>query len=578
MFADRAAHCSDSDLVAYLDGELSWWRRLRVSRHLKVCWKCRSRAHEQQEQIFHLAARLEAWEYPGKFWHLDQQLKLGRNLRRFEALNGPPPRRIEPRWLIAAGAMAALILAALLWTPPTARRSAPDAFVQTVAAARTAEQKLFQRSVEQTLAVEMQPVGARRSGESRLEIWSDAAGGRFASRWTAADGRLKQALWRPAPGREYLLQPHVSNALLHQPGHTGSDQMADFVVSGISGDLEDAFMRWMESRSWTPVSFAREAAQWMSDAGATPRTERLLASDGTPQIRILVERRINGGLARLTADFTAVTFQARSMTIRFEAGGHVAELKMITQRVRSIPAAEVAAVSESIPETPASPSPAPDTRRLLAQSAPAAPSDSTLVETARRTADAQFVLHSAGACLGEPVVMEEIPGGVRVRSVHGRGGIWPEATSSFTNLRDVLGALGDLRDRLGTSPAGEDLQGSQQAMAHALALKALGQLFPARLAAALPERSRQVLERMLQDHVEGVRAALGGTSASGPGQASLPPQDWREAGRLLYVTLSNPGGTSSEQVGQLLQAVSEGFASESRKSIEHARIAPGGRN
>lgn len=579
MFANRDAHCSDSDLVAYLDGELSWWRRLRVRQHLKACWKCRGRASDQQEQIFDLAARLEASEYPGTFWHLDQQLRLGRNMRRFEALNGSSPRRLEPRWLIAAGALAALILASLLWTPtsPGVRKSTPDASVQTVAAARTFEQRLFRRSVEQTLAVEMEPVRASRSGSSRLEIWSDATGGRFASRWTAADGKLKQALWRPAPGREYLLRPHVSNALLHQPGHTGSDQMADFVVSGISGDLEDAFMHWMESRSWTPVSFAREAAQWMRDAGATPRTERRLAIDGTPQVRIQVERRMNGGLARLTADFSAATFQPQSMTIRFEAGAHVAELRMIAQRVRSIPETEVAAVSESIPQNPILPPPAMDTHRLLAQPSPAGPADSTLVDVAQRTADAQFVLHAAGACLGEPVVMEEIPGGVRVRRVHGIGGAWPEATSSFTNLHDVLGALADLRDQLGVGPASENPK-MQQAMAHARALKALGQLFPNRLAAALPERSRRVLERMLQEHMDGVRAALGGLPAAPPGQSASAPQDWREAGRLLYVTLSNPGGAPSEQIGQLLLAVSEGFASESRKSVERARVERGSRN
>ncbi len=578
MSAERAAHCSDSDLVAYLDGELAWWRRFRVRRHLKVCWRCRSRAHDQQEQIFQLAARMEAWEYPGRFWHLDQRLKLGRNLRRFEALHGVPPRRIDRRWLIAAGAMAALALATLLWTPRQVRRSAPDAPVEALAAARTFEQQLFQRSVEQTLAVEIEPVRARRSGASRLEIWSDATGGRFASRWTAADGHLKQALWRPAPGREYLLQPHLSNALLHQPGHTGSDQMADFVVSGISGDLEDAFMRWMESRSWTPVSFVHEAGQWMSDTRATRHAERFVGSDGARQIRILVERHMHGGLARLTADFDSATFQPRSMAIRFEAGGRIAELKMITQRVRSIPAAEVAAAAESIPEAPVVPAPVPDTRRLPAQPTLAPPVDSTLADAAERAADAQFVLHTAGACLGEPVVIEEIPGGVRVRRVRGRSGTWPEATSSLTNLRDVLGALADLRDQLGVGPAAEDLTGPQQAVAHARALEALGQLFPARLAVALPERSRRVLDRMLRDHVEGVRSALGGLPAPPPEHTPLPAQDWREASRLLYVTLSNSGGASTERVGELLQAVSEGFASETRRSVEHARIEPGRQN
>lgn len=44
-------HVSDEDLLAYLDGELSRWRRTVVKSHLTACWGCRSRAGEMQSAI-----------------------------------------------------------------------------------------------------------------------------------------------------------------------------------------------------------------------------------------------------------------------------------------------------------------------------------------------------------------------------------------------------------------------------------------------------------------------------------------------------------------------------------------------
>jgi len=569
MSVDRPVHCTDAELLAYLDGELSWWRRFRVQRHLQACWRCRSRARSQEEQIHQLTERMEAWEYPDALWHLDRQLELGLRLRRFEnAGQVARPRAAATRRLTLAIGVALAMCAALAVLPRNARRSDSDVPVQTVAGAQTFERKLYQLPVEQTLAVRIEPIRpARQAAAGQLEIWSDAAQGRYASRWTAADGTLKLALWRPAPGREYLLRPRVSHAVLERTGHSASDRITDFLGADMSGDLEEAFIGWMESRSWAPVSFAPEAAQWMSGEGARAVAESITAGDGTRRIRITVERRMQAASARLTAEFDAVSFQPRSMSIRFEAEGRAAEVDLIAQRTRSVASAEVAAAAVA-PESaefsavrPAGAPQRPDRQPVFSV-------DPALIDSAERAAEAQFVLHAAEACLGEAVVVEEVPEGVRVRGIQGTAGRWPEATSSFAKLADVLGALAELRERVAGAREPENPAIPRKAVAHARALRALGRQFPPRLTAALPERSRHLLQLMLQNHIEGVRAGFADLSLRIDGEAPVQRIGWREAAERLYETLADAGEEAGaalpKGVGQLLQALSEGFAADSR--------------
>ena len=568
MSVESTAHCTDSELVAYLDGELNWWCRLRVRRHLQACWRCRRRASSQEEQILRLTETMEAWEYRDALWHLNQQLELGLRLRHFEDAGGAGrPKAARPRRRRLAIGVTVAICVALAVAPRNKRPDGSDLPLNTVAGAQTFERDLYHLPTEQTLAVRIEPVPpARAAAAGRLEIWSDAAQGRFASRWIAADGTLKLALWQPGPGREYLLRPRVSHAVLQRTGHPASDHIADFLGPDMSGDLEGAFMRWMESRSWAPVSFAPEAAQWMSGAGARALAESITASDGSRHIRLTVERRMHAARARLTAEFDAVTFQPRSMSIRFEANGQSAELNMIAQRVRSVAAAEVAAAAVS-PESvkfPAVRAPGarpPDRHPVLS-------ADPALIDSAERAAEVQFVLHAADACLGEPVVVEEVPGGVRVRSTQGIAGRWPEATSSSAKLADVLGALAELRDGPGGGRESGNAAIPRKAIANARALRALSQQFPARLSAALPERSRHLLQLMLQDHIEGVRAGFVDLPPGRAGEASIEIIDWREAAERLYQTLANAGEEAavarSRRVAQLLLDLSESFAAENR--------------
>jgi hypothetical protein len=583
MFVERAMHYGDTDLLAYLDGALSWWQRIRVRRHLQVCWRCRSRAHAQEQQILQLTQKMEAWEYPGSFWHLDQQLELGRRLRSFERLNelqNPEPI-LRKRWTIAFAALVSLIVAVCFIIPaPPTRTPRSNAVLPAVAlaGARNVERTLYQRPVEQTLAVQVEHVlPAREVTVSQLQIWSDSAGGRFVSRWTASDGSLKEALWRKGPGQEYLLRPAVSRAVVQRVDHPSSDRITDFLNFQTFDDLESVFIRWMESRSWAPVSFAPEAAEWMSVEGAIARAEYISGSDGSRQVRIKVERRLNGARATLTVDFDRATLQPRRMSIHCESDGRVAELQMIAKGVRSIQASEVNAAILS-----------PEIRRLAGPNeietlpetaAPVVlPVNLAAINLAERTTEAQFVLHAAGACLGEPVLVEDTPGGVRVRSGNGTLGRWPEAITSSADLADVLGALADLRDAAAL-PQTPRILPAAAALAHARALRLLAQGFPRTITSVLPERSRHILESMLQSHIEGVRSALGSyDSAAESSPAKTNSGDWREATALLYEALSNPlepqaaSAAATERVRTLLLSLPEEFASETRRAAERAEL------
>lgn len=51
----RIKHCSEEQLLAYLDGELGYLSRYRCARHLRKCWKCREQLAAVEKQIERLA-------------------------------------------------------------------------------------------------------------------------------------------------------------------------------------------------------------------------------------------------------------------------------------------------------------------------------------------------------------------------------------------------------------------------------------------------------------------------------------------------------------------------------------------
>jgi len=49
LFKD--SHIPDDQLMLATDGELSWWRKSRIEKHLSRCWSCRTRMKEFEETI-----------------------------------------------------------------------------------------------------------------------------------------------------------------------------------------------------------------------------------------------------------------------------------------------------------------------------------------------------------------------------------------------------------------------------------------------------------------------------------------------------------------------------------------------
>src|ERR1700722_9972131 len=58
-------HCSDELLLAHLDGELSLREGHSVKKHLSICWECRARLTEIEEQAEATSRLLTEQNFPG---------------------------------------------------------------------------------------------------------------------------------------------------------------------------------------------------------------------------------------------------------------------------------------------------------------------------------------------------------------------------------------------------------------------------------------------------------------------------------------------------------------------------------
>jgi anti-sigma factor RsiW len=58
MFLSIQKHCSDERLLAYADGELPGRTADKTARHLAVCWQCRARLDEMENQAYAVARAL----------------------------------------------------------------------------------------------------------------------------------------------------------------------------------------------------------------------------------------------------------------------------------------------------------------------------------------------------------------------------------------------------------------------------------------------------------------------------------------------------------------------------------------
>ncbi len=118
-------HPDEGELLRYADGELSFWRRLRLRRHLAACWQCRAALAELERTIgecvryrrqvlarcvpeppepwFDLRRRIEQWEAERAEVSLARRLWV----------------RLAPGALTPQRLAVAVVLAALVWAQAT---------------------------------------------------------------------------------------------------------------------------------------------------------------------------------------------------------------------------------------------------------------------------------------------------------------------------------------------------------------------------------------------------------------------------------------------------------------------------
>jgi hypothetical protein len=186
-----------------------------------------------------------------------------------------------------------------------------------------------------------------------------------------------------------------------------------------------------------------------------------------------------------------------------------------------------------------------------------------------RAVEARFVLHQAGACVGEPVRVSEDAGATWVVRIGNEGGSY----QSKLGLDYLLGALSDLRrGQLVPRDTGET---QSVALRHAWEMKRLAEDFPARRIASLPPDSWQSLETMLRDHTAAVRRELEGFGFQHSAISKSRPQDpdWRASAAILFETLTHlselRSGDSSESsiniIDRRLDNIVSAFLAESRR-------------
>ncbi len=572
-------HCSDEQLLAHLDGELSAFPRHRVQRHLKSCWRCRTRLNACEQEIQRLTVAVDEWPFPSPEWNRDAAQRLKRRLRECESGFAPSPVRRIRRFAVPLSAAAALLLCLSAWSLWTSAPRARLRPAEVIAHVSSVERNIYVQPVEQTFSVEIAETRpARQTVSAKLQIWSDRDSGRFASRLSAPGGALKHALWRPSSDTEFVYRPAVSSEVLKQHPHREEvrslESLADFGLD--PAELEGAFMHWLESRSWNPISFASDISRWAAEDASVATAERMPGEDGTPMIRITAQRRSRKMVAVLTVEVDSHSYWPRLQAIRFETPERSIEFRLAATSIQPVRRTEMAA-SVFQPD----PSVAREVRAirpvLPRQEALADPStnqpaaDVTAIDP--RAVDARFVLHQAGACLGESVRVSAEAGGTRVVRLDNEAGNY----ECGLDLGYVLSALSDLRRG---QPARGDPAGTRTvALRHAWAIRRLGEDFPARRIAGLPPGSWQMLGTMLRDHTSAVRRELEGLELQRSTKSTSRPGNpgWRASTTALFETLThlndlligdsaaNDAELSATEIDRRLDDILRSFSVESRR-------------
>lgn len=454
-------HPTDEQLLAYFDGELNVVQLRKVRKHLNACWFCRSREARLEGQIRNLAEAHSRSTYPSaaeidqsrrEFFQRYSQLQLEeRTPRPFGAArklglitSGLP--RIS-LWRVVAASIAGCAVLLGLWSllsPPALTAH------QVLQAAQYAEREVYARQpVHQSFQVDvaqLKPSKIRHRG--RLEVWVDAAGKRYSTRWNDQSGELRRAVWRPNVDHEYVYDSELSPTVqsvdaLARP--VSENSLTGLASNGLSVPaIEEGFSSWLQERQWEPISFIPELLAIANQPGLNLTMEEIGSGQGA-QFRVRARRQIYNVAVEITLDVDCDSHFATVQQLTFESDTHTVELRLTDRRIEPV---ERAAIRNAVFEPDfalmrhedaslSTPLPQIAHETLVIPSAEDLPGP-TQAELDASEMAVRFALHKVGACLGEPVEVVREPKRILVRGV-------VESAARKQELLTVLSELQDLQ-------------------------------------------------------------------------------------------------------------------------------------
>lgn len=460
-------HCTDEELLAYADGELSPVRYSSVKKHLALCWQCRNRLGEIEAQTQAIVRMLRDDTLPGpertalarsKFLVWQQEFE-----RDLVATPQIGRSAASSYWVLAIACALILVVASGVWFK-SSRHHVSDSEI--LARTETADETLVrsQEVVHQTFqirVVQIEPT--RRESTGKIEVWSYSHGLRFASRWSDSKGVLQQAVWHSSNDPIYVYNPTLGPgvvALRKSPDKVRS--LLDlFPYTADVGRFQSGIMEWLQTRDWRPIALSSDIRTFTSQDGATLRVEHV---DGG--LCLQAERVIGGVDIKVSLQLDAKSYEPRLQTIRFESQGHVMEVQLVGEGCTFVNPSRIAyAVFEPhLPAVPVAPAPIPapvsghvaESERSFSVATPNADiPNSNPASLVGLEMEVRYALHRLRVCLGEPTNVIEVTQNnvthLEVRGLVETQTRKEELTAALAEFPSVIVSLGTAEEARKTS-------------------------------------------------------------------------------------------------------------------------------
>lgn len=411
----NARHYSDEELLAYLDGEVSFPRRARLGGHLRTCWSCRARLSEVEQRIEAVTRLVHADQFPGADRIAEARARFQVWARNYRQTDGRQTASLG--WEAAALAAAFCACICLVWLAVGPSRTRPvdpaDAVLSRVLAAEQSSGSAAQPSyIYQAVSRGTNAPNLRRTSYLRTRPEPAQQGASF--RWEDEGGRQQRI-----------------------PLHLGAD--GRFPDGDLSlEELESAVIAWLiaaqESAPLLSSGFARFARLHPI------RSSLSLVSDGASATRVI--RAVRRGAKSITVfelGFCRDTFAPRFLRVRHSVGARTMEVEVTALPAHGYRSTEPRRETQATRRPPAGPRPAPTAP--LSQETRNADDELEL--------DIAYALHRIRACLDEPLEVRRGPDGSFV--VHG-------VVSTPQRRQQVLAALAEFAGHSGVTAALETTQ------------------------------------------------------------------------------------------------------------------------